>query len=113
MIGAHSGLQAVMQGILVLAGASPCALHILFQAIHCLLIKRVRRMLNRQDGVAVVAGPLHTFVIHVAGVFHCDELFIHQCGDVLHHSVDGQAGGICDGVVAGMALVRAAVLTAE
>ena len=88
-------------------------LHILFQAIHCLLIKRVRRLLNRQDGVAVVAVPLHTFVIYVAGVSHRDELFICQCGDVLHHSVDGQAGDIRNGVVAGMALVRAAVLTAE
>ena len=85
----------------------------LFQTIHCLLIELVRRLLNRQDGVAVVAVPLHTFVIHVAGVLHRDELFIHQCGDVLHHSVDGQSGGICDGVVAGMALVRAAILTAE
>ena len=87
--------------------------HILFQAIHCLLIKRIRCLTDGQNGVAVVAVPLHTFVIHVAGVLHCDELFVHQCGDVLHHSVNGQSGGICDGVVAGMALVRAAVLTAE
>ena len=52
-------------------------------------------------GVAVVISPFHTFVIHVAGVFHRDELFIHQCGDVLYHSVGGQSGGICNGVSLG------------
>lgn len=35
------------------------------------------------------------------------------CGDMLHYSVDGQPSDICDGVVAGMALVRAAVLTVK
>ena len=88
-------------------------LHILFQTIHCLLIKRIRCLTDGQNGVAVVAVPLHTFVIHIAGVLHRDELFIRQCGDVLHHSVNGQYGGICDGVVAWMTLVCAAVLTAE
>jgi len=32
---------------------------------------------------------------------------------MLHYSVDGQPSDICDGVVAGMALVRAAVLTVK
>ena len=35
------------------------------------------------------------------------------CGDMLHYSVDGQPSDICDGVVAGMTLVHAVVLTAE
>ena len=78
-----------------------------------MLIERLYCLLDWENGVAVVAGPLHTFVIYVAGVFHCAELFIHICGDMLHYSVDGQPSDICDGVVAGMALVRAAVLTVK
>ena len=77
------------------------------------MIERLYCLLDWENGVAVVAGPLHTFVIYVAGVFHCAELFIHICGDMLHYSVDGQPSDICDGVVAGMTLVHAVVLTAE
>ena len=61
----------------------------------------IRGSTSRFHWVAVIAGPFHTFVIHVAGVFYRDELFIHQCGDVFYHSVGGQSGGICNGVSLG------------
>lgn len=92
---------------------NPLTLHILFQTIYFLLIERICGLPDRQDGVAVVTSPFHTFVIHVAGMFHRDESLICQYSDVLHHSVNRQTGGICDCFVAGMALVHAVVLTAE
>ena len=57
-----------------------------FQAKQLLLIAMIHRHLYRQDGVEVIAVPLHTVSINVTGVFHRDELPVRQLRDVLHYS---------------------------
>lgn len=63
--------------------------------------------------VAVVAVPLHSLTVGVAGVLHCDKLPACQFGDALHQRVHGQSYSSGDGFVTGMTLMAAAVFTAE
>ena len=76
-------------------------------------MKYVRRPLDGQDGVQVVAVPLHAVVVDVAGAFHGDILPFRQLVDVLHHRVDGKSHRRGDGIVTGMALMCAAVLAVQ
>ena len=69
--------------------------------------------LDRQDGVAVVAVPLHSLAVEIAGALYCDKLPVLQFGDVFHHRVHGQPHSGGDGVVTGMALMAAAVFAVE
>ena len=57
-----------------------------FQAKQLLLIAIIHRHLYWQDGVEVIAVPLHTMSINVAGALHRDELPVRQLRDVLHYS---------------------------
>ena len=83
------------------------------QFVYLPSIERIRRLLDGQDRVEIIAVPLHAVAVDVAGALHRDELFICQRRDVLHHGIDGKADCGGDGVIAGMALVRAAIFTAE
>ena len=56
------------------------------QLVHLLLVITVQRYLDWEDGVLVVAVPLHAVAVQVAGVFHSDELFLLQFCDVFHDS---------------------------
>ena len=60
-------------------------LSLFLQPVHLLLVITVQRHLDGQDGVLVVAVPLHAVAIQVAGTFHRDELPVHQLCDMLHH----------------------------
>ena len=57
-----------------------------FQAKQLLLIAIIHRHLYWQDGVEVIAVPLHTAFVNVAGALHRDELPVRQLRDVLHYS---------------------------
>ena len=62
-----------------------------FQAKQLLLIAIIHRHLYWQDGVEVIAVPLHTAFVNVAGALHRDELPVRQLRDVLHYR---QASGL-------------------
>lgn len=61
-----------------------------FQAKQLLLIAIIHRHLYWQDGVEVIAVPLHTAFVNVAGALHRDELPVRQLRDVLHHRGHGK-----------------------
>ena len=61
-------------------------LSLFLQLEHLLLVITVQRHLDGEDGVLVVAVPLHAVAVQIAGVFHSDELPVHQLCDMLHHS---------------------------
>lgn len=71
------------------------------------------RRLNWQDGIEVIAVPLHAFVVCVAGALRRNELPVHQLYDVFYRRGHGKMRRIRDGAVAGMTLMGAPVLTVE
>lgn len=56
-----------------------------FQSQHLLLVAMIHYRLDWQDGVQVVAVPLHAVVINIVGVLNSDKPLILQLCDVLHH----------------------------
>ena len=69
--------------------------------------------MDGEDGVLVVAVPLHAVAVQVAGVFHSDELFLLQFCDVFHDSGYREMYRRGNGSVAGMTLVGASIFTVE
>src|SRR5699024_6210646 len=49
-------------------------LPLFFQLVHLLLVVTVQCDLDGEDGVLIVAVPLHAVAVQIAGVFHRDEL---------------------------------------
>ena len=46
------------------------------QAKHLLLVAMIHYRLDRQDGVLIVAVPLHTMLVNIGCVFNRDELLV-------------------------------------
>ena len=55
------------------------------QSKHLLLVAMIHRQLNWQNGVLVVAVPLHAVVINIVGVLNSDKPLILQLCDLLHY----------------------------
>ena len=85
---AHSPSQAGTRGFLCVPSQALLRLlplPLFLQLVHLLLVVTVQCDLDGQNGVLIVAVPLHAVVVQIAGVFHRDELPVHQLCDMLHH----------------------------
>ena len=74
---AHSPSQRGTRGFLWVSSQALLRLlplSLFLQLVHLLLVITVQRYLDGQNGVLVVAVPLHVVAVQVAGVFHRDEL---------------------------------------
>ena len=97
-------------GLTILPSAELPALGLQLQVAELTLMERFYCFLCWKDGVEIVAVPLQTSVVKVAGALHRDEVFVQEDADTFDHGVPGHAGLVSDGVVAGMAGVCPAVL---
>ena len=91
----------------------PLSSHLFLQPVHLLLVITVQRHLDGQDGVLIVAVPLHAVAVQVAGVFHSDELPVLQLCDVFHDSGYREMYRRGNGSVAGMTLMGTSIFTVE
>ena len=85
---AHSASQWGTRGVLRVPSQAFLRLipFLLFlQSKHLLLVAMIHRHLNWQNGVLVVAVPLHAVVINIVGVLNSDKPLILQLCDVLHY----------------------------
>ena len=73
----------------------------------------IHRRLDWQDGVEVIAVPLHTVSVDVAGILHHNELSVRQLCDTLHRCRHCKMHCKGDGEIAGIALMRVAVFAVE
>ena len=111
---AHSPSQRDTRGFLCVPSQSLFCLlplSLFFQLEHLLLVITVQCHLDGQDGVLVVAVPLHAVAVQIAGVFHRDELLLLQFCDVFHDSGYREMYCSSNGSVAGMTLVGASIFT--
>ena len=88
-------------------------LSLFIQLVHLLLVVTVQCHLDGEDGVLIVAVPLHAVAVQIAGVFHSDELSAFQLCDVFHHGSHREMHRRGNGSVAGMALMGASIFTVE
>ena len=113
---AHSALQRGTWGALCALCQERLRLLpllLFLQSKHLLLVAMIYCRLDRQDGVLIVAVPLHTMSVNVGGILNGNELPVRQLRNVLHHSGHGQVYYSGDGAVTGMTLMCAAILTVE
>ena len=86
------------------------ALRVQFQLAELPLVIGIHRLLRREDRVEIVALPLHPVLIKVLAVLHGDEFRVKEDANTFYHGIPCHARLVGDGVVAGMAGVRPAVL---
>lgn len=99
-----------MEGLALLLSVKLPAPGPQLQVTELLLVERFYRSLHWKHGVEVVAVPLHPTPVKVLAVLHHDEVFFQEDADGFYHGVPGHPCGSGDGVVAGMAGVRFAIL---
>ena len=80
------------------------------QLVELPLVELAYRRLRRQDRVEVVTRPLHPALVEVAAGLHSDETHLQKRVDTFHCGVLCQPCHSSDGVIAGMAGVRLAIL---
>lgn len=97
-------------GLTILPSAELPALGLQLQVAELTLMERFYCFLCWKDGVEIVAVPLQTSVVKVAGALHRDEVFVQEDTDGIYHGVPGHPRGGSDGAVAGVASVRFAIL---
>ena len=86
------------------------ALGVQIQMAELPLVERFHSSLRWKNGVEIVAVPLHPALVEVLAVLHRDEALFQEDVDGFYHSVFGYPRGGGDGVVAGVAGVRFAIL---
>lgn len=99
-----------MVGLALLLSAEFSALGLQLQAAELPLVERIHCSLHWKHGVEVVAVPLYPTPVKVLTVLHHDEVLFQEGADGFYHSVFGHPRGGGDGVVAGVAGVRSAIL---
>ena len=102
-----------MVGSVLLLPAELPALGLQLQVTELPLVECGYRSLCWQDGVEVIAIPLQAVSVKVLAMLHGDEVFFQEDADAFHYGVPGHSSYVGDGVVAGMAGVRLAILNQQ
>ena len=104
------GRMGMVTSKALLSFSDTSAFRIQLQLVELPLVELIHCCLRWQNSVEVVALPLHPALIEVSAMLHCDEPSIQEDSDTFHCGVPGHADLSGDGIVAGMAGVRPAIL---